>query len=159
VRIRLELNRKRKRDPADKSGWTKVMIYKKWYVGFSRQDFKDSDFDKATLQGSQIAIPGKVFRDAPESGDYTYDYDGADPNTIHRGNKVTLNPTLPDGITEANLIDLAKKALALDKDIELTAPWANKSELASAIKKEITGAAPPQSRKIVTVTHPPGSNP
>lgn len=130
VRIRLALNR------SSGSGETKAMYYNNVNVGFgSTKANNAAELDK------RLGLSTSV--DRGDDGRFEYDWtlgneNWKDEKSLHRGDRVSFSPHLPQTITETMLVTLAKKCAAQKQDIVLTQGTATEQALIAAIQKAIS---------------------
>ena len=144
LRIRLELNRPHMDDD---SGATFAALRNNRYIGFLDQKLDKCDADDFSIVEGKIVhrIYGTMQAD-PQVGFFLFDFEssnGKTPNSyVHMGNVVVTNTsaTLPKGISEADLTELAQVCFARG-DIRLTESDATEEELVHRIKTLIGGGS------------------
>lgn len=135
VRIRLELHRTS--DDND----TKAILKDHRYFGFSSSKLDAKDTSKWTVEKGKIKYNGVELTTDPTEGYRVYDFtlkpEKTHPEVIHSGNTCTTNGDRPPGISEDDLIDLAKLAIKEGEGIFLTDKNATPEQLSHAILTKI----------------------
>jgi hypothetical protein len=133
-RTRLELGR-----GGSDGGDTFVSYKPKRYVGFSKDTYSSSDLSKWSVEDDALCYnKTKLKSGPPESGDKVYDSTDTG-EFVHRGNPVTEQPTLPDGISGKHLALLANDVFVNGQKgtFKLTEGTASPEDLAEAIKAKV----------------------
>ncbi|WP_459212735.1 hypothetical protein [Aquimarina rhabdastrellae] len=141
VRIRLELGRSPSSSGGDQ-GDTGAFFKSKRYVGFSNDPtVRSSQPAKWSInKEGQLCFDGKALQTTPSKGLNTYDTSSNvfnDSTFIHKGNKITEEPNLPEDIAPKHLSLIANDAVIKGGGVNLTAANASGTDLATALKTKV----------------------